>query len=221
MSLIEATLAAAAKNIDNLRKQVRSLVGSVGSLTTAQAQIESDVAHVRTLAENTAKQQGPQGPKGDTGPRGLPGKDGKDGKNGADGKDGREGRDGKDGATGPAPDHQWKGTKLRFQDPSGDWGKWVDLQGPKGETGNGGGGTVVVAGQGTGPAWNPDDLPLANADTPTEFVVKQDGIWVRATYGQMTDWFGSAASGATTLDGGMASSQFREIDLFDGGTANG
>lgn len=41
---------------------------------------------------------------------------------------------GKPGPMGPMPDHQWDGTKLRFQKPSG-WGSFVDLQGPKGDDG--------------------------------------------------------------------------------------
>lgn len=38
------------------------------------------------------------------------------------------------GDIGAAPDHQWKGTKLRFQKPDGNWGRWVDLQGAAGVT---------------------------------------------------------------------------------------
>lgn len=33
------------------------------------------------------------------------------------------------GDKGDMPNHQWKGTKLRFEKPNGGWGKWVDLKG--------------------------------------------------------------------------------------------
>lgn len=62
-----------------------------------------------------------------------------------DGADGRDGVDGKDGERGPMPDHEWKGTSLRFQKPDGTWGKFVDLRGPTGARGlSGGGGGVGI-----------------------------------------------------------------------------
>lgn len=85
-----------------------------------------------------------EGPQGD---QGAPGKDGQDGKDGVDGKDGQrgpkgekgdngeDGRDGSPGPIGPMPDHQWDGTRLRFEEPDGDWGKYVDLRGPQGDRG--------------------------------------------------------------------------------------
>jgi hypothetical protein len=60
------------------------------------------------------------------------------------------------GPPGPMPAHEWRDTKLRFQQgPSGEWGEFVDLQGPPGRAGGltamglpigigGGGGTVVA-----------------------------------------------------------------------------
>jgi len=42
------------------------------------------------------------------------------------------------GIVGPAPTHQWNGTSVRFQHPSGSWGEWIDLQGDKGLTGENG-----------------------------------------------------------------------------------
>lgn len=62
-------------------------------------------------------------------------------------RDGRDGEDGKDGERGPMPDHEWKGTSLRFQKPDGTWGKFVDLKGPpgaRGLSGGGGGGVGIV-----------------------------------------------------------------------------
>lgn len=135
---------------------------------------------------------GPQGPRGPAGVDGAPGRDGVAGPSGQDGVDGlagAPGRDGLDGApgepgqTGPMPKHQWQGTKLRFQQTAKRWGKWVDLRSPA----NGG---VVVAS--TGSDFDPSNLPAA-ADTPdpTEIIVKQDGIWVRASWIQFTGWIGS------------------------------
>lgn len=36
------------------------------------------------------------------------------------------------GEQGPQPAYEWKGTSIRFTEPSGKWGDWVDLQGLKG-----------------------------------------------------------------------------------------
>jgi len=52
-----------------------------------------------------------------------------------------KGDPGPPGPRGPKPEHQWRGTKLRFEKADGRWGKWVDLQGPDG-------GMVVVSGGG-------------------------------------------------------------------------
>lgn len=85
--------------------------------------------------------EGPKGEKGDPGQDGADGRDGADGKDGArgpqgeSGNDGEPGVDGARGPVGPIPDHQWSGTKLRFEEPDGDWGKYVDLKGEKGDQG--------------------------------------------------------------------------------------
>ena len=39
------------------------------------------------------------------------------------------------GDIGPAPAHSWSGTQLRFQNPNGAWGSYVDLVGPPGANG--------------------------------------------------------------------------------------
>lgn len=57
------------------------------------------------------------GPKNRVGPQGLQGEKGNPGKQ------------------GPAPEHEWNGTKIRFQNPDGSWGQFVDLKGPKGKAG--------------------------------------------------------------------------------------
>ena len=85
---------------------------------------------------------GPQGPKGEKGDRGEPGPKGDKGDRGAKGEKGDK------GDTGPAPAHRWQGTRLSFKTPEGEWGKSVDLQGPKGPAGRGGG---VVFGSGDAP----------------------------------------------------------------------
>jgi len=80
---------------------------------------------------------GKNGLKGDNGDKGDAGKDGKDGKDGRDGINGKDGRNGADGLTikgdkGDKPNHEWKGTSIRFELPDGKWGKFVDLQGRDG-----------------------------------------------------------------------------------------
>jgi hypothetical protein len=39
------------------------------------------------------------------------------------------------GLIGPAPAHEWSGTSLRFRNPDGSWGSYVNLQGPQGTQG--------------------------------------------------------------------------------------
>lgn len=149
--------------------------------------------------ETLSKQEGPPGKDGINGVDGRPGRDGKDGKDGKDGRPGRDGKDGKDGKPGPqgekgekgdtgsAPAHQWDGTKLRFKRPDGQWGKTVDLKGE--------GGVAFVGGG----RWSPDVLPLATDVVPDEIIVKQSGVWVRATWGQFRDWI--AIGAAVTVNG--------------------
>lgn len=92
--------------------------------------------------------QDPDGTWGDfvdlEGPAGKDGMDGRDGKDGTNGKDGRDGRDGTNGRSGgrgpvgPMPEHEWKGTSLRFEEPDGEWGPYVNLKGEKGDPGRNG-----------------------------------------------------------------------------------
>ena len=56
------------------------------------------------------------------------------GRNGKDGAQGPVGPQGPQGPVGPPPAHRWEGTKLQFEQPSGEWGEAVDLRGPAGET---------------------------------------------------------------------------------------
>ena len=78
------------------------------------------------------------GPQGDPGEPGDPG---------------QPGEPGEPGETGPSPEHEWQGTSLRFQNPDGTWGALVDLQGPQGEAGTGGGGSITI-----------DDTPTQGSD---------------------------------------------------------
>ena len=64
--------------------------------------------------------QGWGGTKGDPGPRG---------------KQGEKGERGEPGPMGPRPDHEWRGSELRFEHADGSWGEYVDLRGPPGRNG--------------------------------------------------------------------------------------
>lgn len=103
------------------------------------------------LAEEKAVDEpiaGPQGPKGDDGEQGPPGPQGEPGDQGPRGERGPQGERGEKGdkgdpgprgpkgLRGPMPDHEWDDTRLRFEEPDGDWGPYVDLRGPKGDPGS-------------------------------------------------------------------------------------
>lgn len=66
------------------------------------------------------------------------------GDKGDQGERGAKGATGDKGADGQAPAHEWKGTAIRFKNPSGIWGKWVDLKGDAGASGG-----VVGGGSGS------------------------------------------------------------------------
>lgn len=51
-----------------------------------------------------------------------------------------KGDKGDKGPKGDTPDHEWQGTKLRFEKPGGEWGELVDLRGEKGGRGSRGAG---------------------------------------------------------------------------------
>lgn len=75
---------------------------------------------------------GVDGIDGKNGRDGLRGFTGKDGLNGLNGTDGKDGEKGDKGDKGDKPNHEWKGTKLKFELPSGEWGKEIDLAGKDG-----------------------------------------------------------------------------------------
>jgi hypothetical protein len=101
----------------------------------------------RTPKKGIDYKDGEDGEPGDDGytpKKGIDYKDGKDGYTPVKGKDyfdgdpGRtpvKGKDYFDGEPGKTPAHQWDGTKLRFQNPDGSWGKYVNLKGGKGDPG--------------------------------------------------------------------------------------
>lgn len=104
---------------------------------------------------------------------------------------GAAGKKGEKGDPGPMPEHEWQGTKLRFEKPGG-WGEYVDLRGHKGARGSngapGGGGGGGDAG-GVVERFDPSSLPPASAAAPDEFIVRQGDAWVRASFAQMQAWF--------------------------------
>lgn len=192
------------------------------------AVIAKQLRELRDAFKSLSKQSGPAGKDGrdgvdgkdGVGIRGERGAAGPRGPAGPRGEPGRDGVDGKDGERGPAPDHQWKSTKLRFQKPDGTWGKYVDLKGERGASGAGSGGWSTSSGASggePGPAWSPDELAEATDTVPDEFIVQQNGQWVRATYAQVAAWLGAQSN----IDGGGASSVYLPEQIVDGGGANG
>ena len=89
---------------------------------------------LKQLKDNPPK-DGERGPVGATGPIGLPGKQGERGPAGPIGPEGIEGPEGPAGPVGPRgpigriPEHEWQGTRIRFKNPNGEWGEFVNLQG--------------------------------------------------------------------------------------------
>ena len=111
-----------------------------------------------------------------------------------------KGEKGDPGPVGPMPKHEWDGSKLRFEQSPGKFGKWTDLKGPKGDPGNGG---VVVARSG-GSGFSPSDLPLL--DSPPELtdclVLERNGAAYRVTLSQLIEIFGGATpANAVTVNG--------------------
>ncbi len=94
---------------------------------------------VALVAEQKAT-PGPQGEPGQPGEAGPQGEPGPKGERGDKGDPGPQGEAGPKGEKGDMPDHRWKGTKLQFEKPGGEWGKAVDLKGDPGASG------VVVGG---------------------------------------------------------------------------
>lgn len=92
-----------------------------------------------------------------------------------------KGDQGEPGPAGPAPAHEWQGTKLRFQKPDGKWGKLTDLKGAPGKDGTTGR-TVVVARGGSSGGGVGSLLPGASNVEPTGIAVVQAGQWVNLSW---------------------------------------
>lgn len=184
---------------------------------TILALLAQGLRDLRSELRSLARLPGPRGERGETGPagrdgaagkQGPAGRDGKDGHNGSigvagkagargesgpAGRDGKDGKDGERGPMGPMPQHEWRGSELRFQQTETRWGEWVQLRGPRGA----GGGSTFSGNAPQVVPWNPGSLPLASNAAPSEFIVKQGDQWVRATYEQMQGWFPSGGAVAT------------------------
>lgn len=105
---------------------------------------------------------------------------------------GDPGDPGAPGRKGDMPDHEWQGTRLRFQKPDGRWGEFVDLRGEKGRDGR----SVVLGGGGR--RFDPATLaPAAATPAPDEVLVQQNGALVRATWAQLVGWIGGVAPAST------------------------
>lgn len=100
----------------------------------------------------------PVGPRGEKGDPGEPGKS-------IQGPRGPQGPQGEPGPMGPMPDHQWDGTRLRFEEPEGGWGKYVDLKGQPGTAGASGGGG------GGGSTLQPNSLEIATGILAGDYMV--------------------------------------------------
>ena len=124
-----------------------------------------------------AGERGPQGATGETGPAGADGQagmPGADGKAGLQGVRGQAGEQGQKGDTGPAPAHEWQGTKLRFQKPDGKWGKYTELKGKDGKEGRVG---VISVNRSSGTSLE-SLTPGADGVEPVGIAVMQNGQWV-------------------------------------------
>lgn len=103
-------------------------------LTVARA-LQRRADDLEAIAEEVRARVGPPGPPGE---RGAPGVDGARGEPGAKGDPGQPGAQGdkgdkgEKGEAGRPPRHEWRGTWLRFENPDGSWGEWVDLRGVPG-----------------------------------------------------------------------------------------
>lgn len=86
-----------------------------------------------------------------------------------------KGEQGEPGPKGDKPAHEWKGSKLRFEQPDGTWGKFVDLKGPAGKNGSQ---QVVSIGYAASSPGLSSLAPGAEGVTPASIVVQQGGEWV-------------------------------------------
>jgi hypothetical protein len=114
---------------------------------------------------------------------------GADGERGLTGLTGQTGQTGQTGATGAAPEHSWSGTQLRFKNPNGEWGDYVDLKGSKGDQGEPGQDSEVPGPQ--GPA-GPNQVNTTTATNITGILKGSSSLVAAATAD--TDYLASPAS---------------------------
>lgn len=102
------------------------------------------------------------------GPQGNPGTPGAAGADGQDGAVGPTGPPGAQGNTGLPPAHEWDLTQLRFRNPDGSWGSFVDLKGEPGADGVDGVDGLPGDPGATGPSpeheWSSTQLRFQNPD---------------------------------------------------------
>lgn len=125
------------------------------------------------------QQQGPKGEKGDRGAKGDQGTPGVNGKDGRDGKDGKDGEDGKDGVSVVDVTLDFDNS-LSFLLSNGESIKTDSIEVAS---------TGVVVSSLTNTVLALDGLAAASdLPAPTEVIVKQNDIWVRATLTQFKTW---------------------------------
>ncbi len=115
-------------------------------------------------AEGPQGDAGATGPKGDDGAPGLQGEIGSAGDKGEQGEKGEQGDPGTPGEAGPAPDHQWNGTELRFRNADDTWGTYTDLEGS-------GGGSSVWEVNGNKAYYEDGNAGVGTDDPKTNFEV--------------------------------------------------
>jgi len=120
------------------------------------------------------------------------------------------------GPKGDPPDHEWQGTKLRFEKPDGGWGELVDLRGPKGARGQKGGGG---GGSGSASSFDVSSLPLLLdiAETDT-LVLEREGAAYRVSIAMLREVIGGTWSPPAIMDGGPAGAV--QASAVDGGTTS-
>lgn len=108
---------------------------------------------------------------------------------------------GEDGDLGPMPRHQWKGTRLRFEDGErGSWGKYVDLQGRPGPPGPRGAPGKDGAGSGADLA-TLDMLASDVAETDT-MIIERAGELFRVSVSDLQSVLGGSTVPADTVYAG-------------------
>lgn len=192
LALLAKRYAALREAVSSVSKQIgpQGLVGETGAVGERGPQGEIGRTGERGL-QGEIGLTGERGPRGERGADGATGERGFRGEMGKTGPQGGAGPAGPQGETGPAPDHQWTGTKLRFQKPDGKWGKYTDLKGDKGD----GGGTVIIRGGASSGVGLESLLPGAVGVEPVGVAVAQGGKWVQLPWAA----FISVISGAVDM----------------------